>query len=229
MNTEKQKKLYSTALWGIIIFAVMYLLVNVSAISDYFSSILNVLSPILIGAAFAYMLNPILKIYEYKIFRRLKSKKARRVLSIILTYVTALAFIVAFLWLVIPQLIDSLKELTGQFDVYVSKTTELINATINKFSQNPEFVHYFDEESFMETVSNFFKTSDTIFNTVLDYLTQFGSSLFTGVKDVFLGFFISIYMLTSKERLHAQVRRLTAALFKEKTRNHLLSAKSSTL
>ena len=74
----------------------------------------------------------------------------------------------------------------------------------------------------METVSNFFKTSDTIFNTVLDYLTQFGSSLFTGVKDVFLGFFISIYMLTSKERLHAQVRRLTAALFKEKTRNHLL-------
>ena len=29
-------------------------------------------------------------------------------------------------------------------------------------------------------------------------------------------------MLTSKERLHAQLRRLTAAMFKEKTRNHLL-------
>ncbi len=222
MNTEKQKKLYSTALWVIIIFAVVYIIVNVPIISSFVSGLIKILAPILIGASIAYILNPILKIYEYKIFRKLKNKNARRSLSIILTYLTALALIVAFLWLVIPQLIDSLMDLTSQFGEYITTTTDLINSLINKLSQNPEFVTYFDEEMFMEFVTNFFQTSDTIFKTALDYLTRFGSQVITGIKDAILGIFISIYMLISKERLHAQTRRLTAALFKEKTRNHLL-------
>ena len=222
LNLEKQKKLYTFALAGIIIFAVIYLVVNIPIVSEFLSAILKVLSPIIIGAAISYILNPILKLYEYRILRRLKSKNVRRILSIVLTYITALLIIIAFLWLVIPQLIDSLKNLTSEFDSYVTRTIDMVNSLINKFSQNPEFVAYFDEETFFEYLMKFFNTSDDIFNTVLNYLTQFGTGIFTGVKDTILGIFISIYMLTSKERLHAQIRRITAALFKEKARNHLL-------
>ena len=222
MNTEKQKKLYTFALSGIITFAVIYLIANIPVVSGFLSNVLKVLSPIIIGAAIAYILNPILKLYEYRILRRLKRKNVRRTLSIILTYVTAILFIAAFLWLVIPQLIDSLKNLIGEFDSYVARTIDMINVIINKFSQNPEFVAYFDEEMFFDYLMKFFNTSDDIFNTVLDYLTHFGSGIFSGVTDAILGIFISIYMLTSKERLHAQIRRITAAIFKEKVRNHLL-------
>ncbi len=203
-------------------FAIIFLIVNIPVVSEFFSGIFKVLAPIIVGAAIAYILNPILKLYEYRIFRKLKSKSARRTLSIILTYVSAILMLAAFLWLVIPQLIESLRNLTGEFDTYATKTIDMINSVINKFSTNTEFVTYFDKESFLEYVTNFFKTSDTIFNTVLDYLTHFGSGIFTGVKNTILGIFISIYMLISKERLHAQMRRLTAAIFKEKTRNHLL-------
>jgi predicted PurR-regulated permease PerM len=181
-----------------------------------------VLSPIIIGIAIAYILNPILKLYEYKILRRLKNKGLRRSLSLILTYITILLVISAFLWLVIPQLIDSLKNLTGEFDSYVASTVNVVNSLINRFSQNHEFVTYFNEDMFFEYLMKFFNTSDDIFNTVLNYLTQFGSGIFTGITDAILGIFISIYMLVSKERLHAQIRRITAAIFKEKTRNHLL-------
>jgi predicted PurR-regulated permease PerM len=67
-----------------------------------------------------------------------------------------------------------------------------------------------------------FNTSGDLFNSILSYLSQISSGLFTAIKDAILGIFISIYMLTSKEHLHAQARRITAALFKEKNRNHIL-------
>ena len=113
-------------------------------------------------------------------------------------------------------------ELVGKFDSYVSTTTELINSILNKFSQNPDFERYIDEEAVKQYVADFFSVSDTILHTVLDYLKQFGLGLFVGLKNALLGVFISIYLLISKERLHAQTRRLTAAIFKEKTRNLLL-------
>lgn len=222
MNTDKQRKLYTAAISSIIIFTALYFIVNVSVISGFLSAIFSILTPIIIGAAIAYLLNPILKLYEYKILRKLKSKSARRTLSIILTYVTALLILSALLWLVIPQLLESVMELVGKFDSYVSTTTELINSILNKFSQNPDFERYIDEEAVKQYVADFFSVSDTILHTVLDYLKQFGLGLFVGLKNALLGVFISIYLLISKERLHAQTRRLTAAIFKEKTRNLLL-------
>jgi predicted PurR-regulated permease PerM len=109
-----------------------------------------VLSPIIIGIAIAYILNPILKLYEYKILRRLKNKGLRRSLSLILTYITILLVISAFLWLVIPQLIDSLKNLTGEFDSYVASTVNMVNSLINRLSQNHEFATDFNEDMFFE-------------------------------------------------------------------------------
>jgi len=57
---------------------------------------------------------------------------------------------------------------------------------------------------------------------VLTYVKDLGVGLFVGVKNLLIGLFISIYILSSKESLHAGVRKLTAALFKDQTRTRLL-------
>jgi len=46
------------------------------------------------------------------------------------------------------------------------------------------------------------------------YIAKYGPALFSGLKNAFLGLFISIYILISKERLKAQSRKLSAALLK---------------
>lgn len=221
MQPDKTKKLQTVAMFSIIAFAILYLIVNLSVVASFFNGILSVIAPILIGAAIAYLLNPILKLYEYKILRKLKSKSARRTLSIVLTYLTALAFISAFLWLIIPQVINSVVDLVDKFDIYVSKTTSFINSIIHKISGDDGKISQIDEATLMDSVAKFFSASDSILNTVLQYVKVFGAGLFVGVKNTLIGIFISIYVLISKESLHAQARRIIAALFGEKSRDHV--------
>ena len=60
-----------------LVFVVAYCIVNRDRLASFFSSaegIGNVLSPLLIGCIIAYLLNPILKFYEYVVFRKLKRK-----------------------------------------------------------------------------------------------------------------------------------------------------------
>ena len=74
VNFENKKKLVTVAISCAIFFTVFYLITNVDAVSTFFSSILNVVSPIIIGAAIAYILNPLLKIFEFKVFKKMKRK-----------------------------------------------------------------------------------------------------------------------------------------------------------
>ena len=60
-----------------LVFVAAYCIVNRDRLASFFSSaegIGNVLSPLFIGCIIAYLLNPILKFYEYFVFRKLKRK-----------------------------------------------------------------------------------------------------------------------------------------------------------
>ena len=222
LEPEKKKKLYVVSISCAIIFVVLYLITNISAITEFFSGILSVLSPIIVGAAIAYMLNPLLKLFEYKLLKKIEKKSLRRGLSLLLTYVTAILFLVAFFWLMIPRVIDSVVELTNKFDTYVEQTVGLVNSIISKFTANSDGAHHIDEETMLNALQSFLFASGDVMATVAEYVKEFGLGLFVGVKNTLLGFFISIYILISKEHLHAQIRRLTAAIFKDNTRVRLL-------
>ena len=60
-----------------LVFVAAYCIVNRDRLASFFSSaegIGNVLSPLFIGCIIAYLLNPILKFYEYFVFRKLKPR-----------------------------------------------------------------------------------------------------------------------------------------------------------
>ena len=214
-NNKKTNKLWVTLA---IISIVLYLVANISAVTNLAEAILSVIAPILIGAAIAYLLNPLLKLFEFKILKKLKSNSLKRGLSILLTYVVALLFITGFLLLLIPQLVESVGDLSSNFDSYVEKTVQIVNDIIGKFS--PET--YVNKDNIINALTTFFLSSGNIFEFISDYAKDFVLGLYVGLKNTILGIFISIYILISKERLHAQMRRIVEALFKDKTRTMLL-------
>ncbi len=220
MDSEKNKKLYVLGISCAIIFIILYLITNISAITGCISGILSVFAPIIVGAAIAYLLNPLLKLFEFKILKKIKKKSLRRGLSLLLTYVSVILFIIAFFWLIIPSVIDSALELMDKFDTYVDQTLDLVNKIVSFFSSRSETP--IDEETLMEIVRDFLFSSGDFMATVAEYVKNFGLGLFVGVKNAFIGFFISIYILISKEHLHAQVRRLCAAFMKDKARVRML-------
>lgn len=220
MNSENKPKIYKSLTFAIFSFIILYTMINITAISSFLSSIFSVIAPIVIGAAIAYILNPILKLFEFKILKKLKNKGLRRALSLILTYVVAVLIITAFLLLMIPQLIDSIKQFTSEFDTYVEKTINMITNIANYVSN--KFDVEIDSEQIISAFSDFAVKSEDIMKIVFEYASKVGVGLYVGVKNAILGIFISIYLLVDKEKLHAQVRRLSAAIFKDKSRIRML-------
>ena len=220
-NTENKKKIITVALVAFVLFVVLFALVNINAISGLFTAIFKVLTPIILGAAFAYMLNPILKMYEFKVFKKMKSKSANRGLSLTLTYITGFLIVVAFFYLLIPSLVRSLMDLFSKMDVYLENTASFLNGIVTKFSSNERFNEYFDADRLKNMINRLIFAGGDVFETIADYLKTYGMGLVVGIKNVVLAIFISIYILAAKERLSAQVKKLSAALFREKTQKRL--------
>ena len=73
-------------------------------ISGIISSIVNVLSPLIIGFTLAYLLTPILNFFEKKVFHFIKNKRLLRCVGVFLTYVALILFLIGIGFILIPQL-----------------------------------------------------------------------------------------------------------------------------
>ena len=80
---------------GIAIFVVLYAVINISSISSVLSNIMSVLSPVIIGAGMAYLLNPVMNFFERKVFKKIKNKKLLRGISIVSTYLASVMVVAA--------------------------------------------------------------------------------------------------------------------------------------
>jgi predicted PurR-regulated permease PerM len=194
-----------------IIFIILYALVNLKVISDLASSVLGIFTPILLGGAIAYMLNPLLKFFEFVVFKKMKNSALVRGLSITLSYVVAILFVVGFLFLLIPQLIESISDFIGKFDGYLNNTANYVNHTYSSMIGDGEYHEILHSESIRKAFREFIATNEGLLTSLKDI----GLGFVSGIKNVVLAIFISIYILISKERLKAQTKKLTSALFSE--------------
>lgn len=204
-----------------ILFVLLFALVNFGAVAGVFKSVLSVLSPIIIGFAIAYILNPILRLFEFKVFKRIKKKSVLRGLSILSTYLVALLLVVAFFWLIIPSIITSVTDLVSKYDTYIAKTSEIINNVINKFTDSSNMAEYVDADDIEAMIARFFSVSGGLFEAVIDYISEYGMGFIVGIKNTVIGIFISIYVLVSKEKLQAQTRKLMSAMLPDRRKRRL--------
>ncbi len=195
-----------------VVFTAAYVITNMGAVSGVLSSLLAVFSPILIGFAIAYILNPLLRLFEFHVYKKIKKRSVLRGLSIASTYIVAILAIVAFFALIIPSLITAITDLVENYDTYISTTTDAINNVIGWFTKNDSVSEYINDAAIKDMIANFFSFSGGVLETVINYAIEYGSGLFVGIKNTVLGIFISVYVLISKEKLIAQVRKFSTAV-----------------
>ncbi len=212
----KKKSGYAVAIICAITFIVLYSIVNISAFSRIFSELASVLTPIILGFGLAFLLNPLLKLFERRVFGKVENKSLVRVLSMLLTYLSVLLLLIAFGALVIPQLIDSIMIFAQNFDGYMNSTIETINRFLSNFIGKTHTENIIDSESVMAAITNFLSDSGDLFGVIMEYAIEYGMGLVVGLKNIIFAIFISIYVLASKERLKAQLNKMTTALFSHK-------------
>ena len=214
------------------IFVIVYCIVNRAQLASFFSTadangIGNVISPLIIGCLIAYLLNPILKFYEYFVFRKMKRKGNLRLgISLLCTFLTALAILAILVALILPELYQSIKDLVDHYETYLNGLLGYVQTIIDKTDLNLDISDMEklkawitditgDTENFMNEVLNTLK--NFVFDSnLIGNIGNFLSTLFSSVVNFVLGVFIAFYILSSKEKRVAQIRKFRAANFNEK-------------
>ncbi len=218
MKFEWNKKYAQVAFWVclVVLFTVIcvFFFMNYNNFGAYADNFISVINPILYGLVIAYILNKIMKIYETKVFKFLDKKegKARlkRTLSILCTYLTAIAFIVLFIWLLVPQIVAGITDLGVNIPFYIDAIYEWIyemadlNETVSDMLMNA-----------MEYLDELYDKLDEIIAAVMPQVTEWLSGIVTFLKDLAIGIILSVYFLMQKERFIAQGKRLAKAIFQD--------------
>lgn len=205
-----------------VIALLLAIIINNKAISEWVGNTLNVLSPVLIGFAIAYLCNPIMNFFDNKVYKHIHFYKLRRVLSVVCTYLTVILAITIILLIIIPQLTNSINDLINNFESYLNSIIASINKLIYQFDSsttNEDIKEYINIDSIQKALAEFAGDLRSLVSKIATYITSYGSSIVTSVKNIVLGLFISIYILSSKERLIAQVKKVFAAIFSDKHYN----------
>lgn len=223
-NAPQEKKhrrapLYVLSVALICLLAVL-VLSNLPAILKPFQKLNSVFAPITIGLAVAYLANPLLRFFEFRVFFRLKKRRLNRALSLICTYLVILIIIVGVVWLVIPQIASSVSDLRENGMIYVGNIIDSVNRIIRAI---PFLEENQDNLLTFEKLLNYFlKWIDDYNASVVGFIGSFAGGVLTALKNILVGFFVSVYVLISKDRLNAGCRRIFRALLPKQKETMLL-------
>ena len=193
-------------------------------INEWLSVIIDILSPVILGLIFAYLLNPIFRVLERKVFYRVYPSAARRALSLLLTYIIAFLLVGMIALLILPQLVSSLMNIITNYQGYVDGTIATINTMIERI--NGVIFNFFNIKDVFGYVDS--GVAFTLFNNILEELkeaiptlTSQASVFLSGAIDIVFALFISIYLLASKEKRYLQIMKFRNAIFSDKTNQRI--------
>lgn len=217
---------------GILFFFFVY---KISTILSLFSRILSVLTPIIMGLAMAYLLNPVMVFFErrfLKAFQKsIKTDTRRKTLSRTLALIISFAIVFLFLYMlgamVFPLIQENIINLARVLPSEINKAIRWLE------SQGIHIENYLQVGGASlgdgkESISSGAFSLDGIIGYMLnwvqnDMLPQMSMllnqvmGLFSVVLNLLVGFVVAIYVLTSKEIFLRQVKKIVYAFASERT------------
>ncbi|MBQ8967516.1 AI-2E family transporter [Ruminococcus sp.] len=229
MKFYANKKYQTIAVYAAVVIAVNVLLVlalyNFSDIMKSVENLFVVLQPVIWGLVIAFLTNPIMdktskllrKLYKDD-EQRAKSSKFVKVISVIITELLFLGVVTGIVAIVVPELIKSIMEI---FD-NAGSIFESVQKWINKIFRNYPSI----EQAATQWLSEFNADIGTIYENLKPMLENILSGawgLVTVVKNFLLGFIVSVYMLCSKEKLLAQIKKIIISVTRKRTCARIMS------
>ena len=212
--------------WGVTIFSVFAALILLffaiyrwDYIFGFISTLFTILMPFIYGLAIAYLMNPVVKFFENKVFIKLikkfnKNKKDRkrlaRVLSLCTSTIIFFGVLITSVSFLIPEILKSIEMLVLNINTYLTNSKELLIDLFGGSSAIKDFINenYGEFSEFMNKSFN-----EGIFDNMMETL---GNSIFGTLKflyNLIIGYIIAIYILVDKEKFKAQSKKLLYTLF----------------
>lgn len=220
LKPSQNQKYLTIAVYALIVLiltiSIVFFFLNLDLITGFLKKFVKICAPLIYGACIAYALNPLMKLYEEKVFRPRRkrsylSRTARRGLSVASAVLTIVAFLALFIAMIIPQLKTSLMDLLEKYPEYIASIESL---AVSLSQTNDLFKGIIN--SLHASLDDIMSRSYELIQEYLPMLTELIQSVATTLFDIVLGFVFAVYFLCAKEYISAQTKKFMKALFSEK-------------
>ena len=187
-----------------------------------FKVFISAAMPLIYGAIFAYLLYPVCIFFE-KVFKKVFSKvKKRKIangltrgISIFLSIAFGIGVVAIILYMVIPQLYESIMKIINSAPTYIDRISNFVDGFLK------------DNTELRTTVNNAINeyTSD-ITKLLTNWSSQIGTvvkSIGDGVlsvaivtKNIFIGIIVAIYLLADRHQFKIGLKRFIELVFSRK-------------
>ncbi len=220
--------------WVLIAAGLIYLMViNINYIFSGINSLVGMMRPVIYGCIIAYILNPLMKMYQRwltKLFtskgKQISNKRSNLIagISIALALVTGLFIITILCLLVIPQMITSvitlINTIPDQAQSYYQDVYDRImnNKFLQSYMQDAmiNFTDTFDKLLNEQLIPwlrlELLPNINVLAKQFLDGITSFVNVLY----NLFIGMIVAIYLLSNKRIFSAQSKKLLYGIFRKK-------------
>ena len=196
---------------------------NHKLLLKYIGELYSLISPFVIGLCIAYVVNVIMRPIErlwMKLLSKCKGKwveKMKRPICLLLSILLVIGIILAVIFIIMPELSDSVSSLVSMVPSYVYEVEswwEALALRLDKYGvELPQFS--FDTDKFIQILKD---GGTAVLNTTLSATT----SIVTAVINIVLALAFSIYVLAQKETLKRQSKKVLAKLMKPEKMQKLL-------
>lgn len=182
---------------------ILYMLLsNIDSISEGFSSFYSFMRPVVTGLIIAYIFNPVSKLFEDHVFKKVKNEGTKWKLSVGFSILTILIAVILLFVALIPQLVDSIATFAGNLGGYVDALQELLREyeDDNFLGLNIGSIANMGDKILSSFSANFTSNMGNVVNTS----ANIGKSFF----DLVLAFILAVYLLLDKNRLKSGISNL---------------------
>ncbi len=208
----KQSQLKDNLLLATYAILLIFLLFNYQMVLGKLSWLVDIIKPFLYGFVLAYLLNRPFVFFQRKVFEPLlkkypKGQKFSRLLALLATYLAVFVVIASLFSVILPQLVKSAYTLVENVQANLSTFQSIANEIASRLgidNQIWEWAGNYWEKIWVSLTSALAENLPEMVNTAV--------GIGAGVANFFVSFVVSIYLLTGKEKLIAQTKKLLYAL-----------------
>ena len=171
----------------------------------------TVLLPFVLGAAICYILLPLVRLIDKRVFRFIQRERLRRGASVLATYAVLGACIAWLLSYLVPILVSNVQDFAANLDTYLEKGE---NIAVTLLDENA----ILSQPAVRKAIESGIDRIGVLLEDGTRQLVQAVPGTvkkITGiVTDTFIALMTSIYLLTDIERIKESFKRMTRSLFK---------------
>ena len=189
---------------------------------DFFDKLMSVLSPVIYGLVFAYLLAPIVDFFDRYIQKGLPKVKSSLVrgLSILVTWICVIALIYLMFSILIPELVDSTKTLADNFESYYKTVYNWVNSLVENQTIFSDDIY---SDQLLSALNGYYDklvkwVTDTVIPQAQVAIVAVTGGIWSVViflKNLLIGMMISVYLLARKESFAKQSKKILYAILPE--------------